>query len=52
MRKFFQYLLRRPILWLSDRFSSRPDKERIYNALSKLYEDIMNDPGKRGALYP
>lgn len=52
MRKFFQYLLRKPILWLSDKFSSRPDKERIYNALSKLYEDIINDPGKKGPVIP
>ncbi|MCH5716336.1 hypothetical protein [Niabella hibiscisoli] len=50
MRRFFQYLLRRPILWLSDKFSSRPDKERIYKALSKLYEDIINEPGNKGTV--
>ncbi|MFT4094704.1 MAG: metallophosphoesterase [Niabella sp.] len=52
MRKFLQYLLRRPILWLSDRFSSRPDKEKIYNALSKLYNSIIEEPGKKGLVIP
>lgn len=52
MRKFFQYLLRRPILRLSNRFSSRPDKERIYNALTKLYKSILEDPGKKGPVIP
>ena len=48
MRKLLQYLLRRPILWLSEKFSSRPDKEKIYNALTKLYESIIEEPGKKG----
>ncbi|HMR81914.1 MAG TPA: metallophosphoesterase [Niabella sp.] len=48
MRKLLQYLFRKPILWLSDRFASRPDKERIYNALSKLYNSILEEPGEKG----
>lgn len=48
MRKFLQRLLRRPIIWLTDRFSSRPDKERIYNALTKLFNSIIEEPGKKG----
>ncbi len=48
MRKFFQYLLRRPVLWLSYKFDSKPDKERIYNALSELFNKILFEPNKKG----
>lgn len=52
MRTLLQQLLRKPILWLSEKFSSRPDKDRIYHALSKLYNDIIEDPGKKGPFIP
>lgn len=52
MRKLLQYLLRRPILWFSEKFASRPDKERIYNALTKLYNNIIEEPGKKGIIVP
>lgn len=48
MRKFFQYLFRRPVLWLSAKFDSNPDKERIYKALSELFDKIIAEPGKKG----
>lgn len=50
MRKLLQRLLQRPILWLSEKFSSRPDKERIYNALTKLYNAIIEKPGEKGTI--
>lgn len=52
MRKFFQYLFRRPVLWLSYKFDSKPDKERIYNALTELFNKIIEDPGKKGPVIP
>ncbi|WP_346235934.1 metallophosphoesterase [Niabella insulamsoli] len=52
MRKFLQYLLRRPILWLSEKFASRPDKEKIYDALTRLHAHIIDDPGKKGCIVP
>ncbi|MCH5599867.1 metallophosphoesterase [Niabella ginsengisoli] len=51
MRKLLQYLLRRPILWLSEKFASRPDKEKIYDALTKLYNSIIKEPGKKGEVF-
>lgn len=48
MRRILKYLLRKPILWLSERFSSNPDRDRIYAALSKLYQDILENNGKKG----
>ncbi len=35
---------------MANRFSSRPDKERIFAALSALYESILTHPGKYGPL--
>lgn len=52
MRKFFQLLLRRPVFWLSKKFDSRPDKERIYNALSELFNKIISKTGKKGVVIP
>lgn len=52
MRKFFQYLFRKPVLWLSNKFDSKPDKERIYNSLSQLFDKIIEEPGKKGPVIP
>lgn len=52
MRSFFRFLLLRPILWLVDRYSSAPDKQRVFSALSKLKETIDKEPGKKGFSIP
>ncbi len=52
MRRLLQQILRRPILWLSNKLASRPDKDRIYNALTKLYNHITEEPGKKGPVVP
>ncbi len=52
MRQFLQSILRRPVLWISERFSSSPDKTRIYNALTKLFNNIIEEPGKNGLIIP
>lgn len=48
MRKLLRKLLLRPVLWAASRFSSRPKRERIFAALTKLYHDILQNPGKKG----
>lgn len=48
MRKFFQWLLRRPVSWLAEKFSSDPDRERIHTALTNLCKNIIENPGKKG----
>ncbi|MBI3717414.1 MAG: metallophosphoesterase [Sphingobacteriales bacterium] len=50
MRKFFQWLLRKPVNWLAEKFSSDPNRERIHTALSNLYKNIKENPGKKGLL--
>ncbi len=48
MRRLLLYLFRRPVLWLSKKFDAKPDKEKIYEALSTLRKSIMETPGKKG----
>ncbi|HEU5147162.1 MAG TPA: metallophosphoesterase [Chryseosolibacter sp.] len=52
MRSFLRAILLKPILWLVNRFSSHPDRARIFSALSKLKETIEHDPGKKGFVIP
>ncbi|WP_316829288.1 metallophosphoesterase [Pedobacter aquatilis] len=51
MRDFLQRLLGNWVIRMSNKFGSRPDQERISEALSKLYENIRNKPGKRGEIF-
>ena len=48
MRYFLQQLLTKPIIKLTDKYSSRPDKKRVDKALSDLYQHLTGDPGKEG----
>jgi predicted phosphodiesterase len=52
MRKLIRYLLLRPILWLADTFSTAPDRQRIFNALTTLKHRLQADPGKKGFVIP
>ncbi|MCW3116327.1 MAG: metallophosphoesterase [Chitinophagaceae bacterium] len=52
MRRFIRWLLLKPVLWATARFSSKPDRARIFNALSKLYGNIIRHPGKKGLVIP
>ena len=52
MRKFFQRLLLKPVMWAAAKFSSKPEQDRIFKALSKLYRDIIRQPGKKGLIVP
>ena len=52
MRSFFQFLLLRPILWLVDRYSSSPDRGRIFEALTNLRKNLTDHPGKKGFVIP
>ena len=52
MRSFFRSILLKPILWLVNRYSSDPDRGRIFSALSSLRETMEHDPGKKGFMIP
>jgi predicted phosphodiesterase len=52
MRKLVQFILLKPILWIVRNFTSEPDRERIFTALSELREKIEQTPGKKGFVIP
>jgi UDP-2,3-diacylglucosamine pyrophosphatase LpxH len=52
MKKLLQKLLRKPVIRLVDKFSSRPDKERVFNALEELYRKIEEGKEKKGLIIP
>jgi predicted phosphodiesterase len=52
MRKVLQFLLLRPIMWFMEKFSSAPDRERVFTSLSKLKAKLETDPGKKGFVIP
>lgn len=52
MRRLLQILLTKPVLWLAKKFSSNPDIDRVHQALSKLFEAIMNGDAKKGPVLP
>ncbi len=51
MRKFFQKILKKPVRRIADKYTSRPDKQRVHTALDDLFIKI-NDTGKRGLSIP
>ena len=51
MRKFLQKILREPVKRFADKYTSKPDKQRVHTALDELYIKI-NDTGKRGITIP
>jgi predicted phosphodiesterase len=52
MRKLLQKLLRNPVLWATNKFTSKPDKERIFKALSELLRCILEVEKKKGLVIP
>jgi len=52
MRRLLRIILLKPILWAAAKFSSKPEKERIFKALSRLFASIHEEPGKRGLVIP
>jgi UDP-2,3-diacylglucosamine pyrophosphatase LpxH len=52
MRKLLKKLLVRPVLWANRKFSSKPDRKRIGEALDKLYLEISEQRTKKGIVLP
>jgi predicted phosphodiesterase len=52
MRKFLQGVLTKPVIRLANKWSSRPNKNRVDKALTDLYKNITTNPGKRGLVVP
>jgi UDP-2,3-diacylglucosamine pyrophosphatase LpxH len=52
MRKILRFIMFRPTLWITTRFSSKPIPSKIFKALSRLRKHIIKYPGKKGAVLP
>ena len=52
MRRILRIILLRPVLWASAKFSSKPERSRIFKALKELFEEILHKPGKKGVVIP
>jgi predicted phosphodiesterase len=48
MKKLLQWLFRKPVTWLAEKVSSSPDKEAVFDSLSKLQQDIIKGKGNNG----
>ena len=52
MRRLLQILLLKPILRATRKFSSQPQPDKIFEALSKLQQDIADNNSKKGITIP
>jgi len=52
MRRLIRFFLRKPILWFINRFTSSPDRQRVFDALSKLRKRVEDDESKKGFVIP
>lgn len=43
MRKLLQYLFRRPLTWMANTLSAKPEKEAVFRSLSKLYNSTKKN---------
>lgn len=50
MLAWLRRLLFKPVLWASNKFSSKPDRARIFKALSSLHECILENEKKKGPM--
>jgi len=47
MRRLLIKILARPVTWLANRFGSRPNLQRVHEALTALYKESQENPGKK-----
>jgi UDP-2,3-diacylglucosamine pyrophosphatase LpxH len=52
MRHMLQKWFKQPLIRIADRYSSRPDKKRVHDALTDLHNSLITDPGKKGVTIP
>lgn len=50
IKKFLQRILSEPVSRLADKYSSKPNKARVHNALTQLYNKISTGKEKNGLL--
>lgn len=48
MKRPLQYIFRKPVIWLANKFSSRPKSRLVFSSLSQLQEDIVKGKKEKG----
>jgi hypothetical protein len=51
IRRILQWLLKKPVTWMADRFSSAPVREKVHEGLTELYQNICREPGGKGMIF-
>lgn len=52
MRKLLRIIFLKPVLWAAAKFSSKPNRARIFESLTNLSAEIIKEPGKKGLVVP
>lgn len=52
MKKLLIKLFRKPVVRLADKYSSRPDRQRVFSSLTELYKKISGGKEKKGPVIP
>ncbi len=52
MRKLLRRILLKPILRLTNKYTSKPDRQRIFTALSELLQYILDEDKSKGLVIP
>src|SRR6478736_95289 len=47
IKRSLKFLLTKPVLFIVDRFSSAPKRENVFASLTKLYQQSLDQPGKK-----
>jgi predicted phosphodiesterase len=50
MKRLLQKILLPPVMWLANKYTSRPDKLRVHTALTELHQHIISKPDKKGPI--
>lgn len=48
MRRFFQWLFKKPVTWLANKVSSSPHKKDVFTSLSRLHKGILEKKASIG----
>lgn len=52
MRRLIRFLLHKPIFWFIENFTSSPDRQRVFAALTNLRRRIEDDERQKGFVIP
>lgn len=48
MKRLLQYIFRKPVIWLANKFSSKPKSQLVFNSLSQIQQGILKGKTEKG----